>query len=528
MIKIDLEKYNILVDKDITESLKILFEDIKDIQEEKLLELEDGFYFLSKLEFNTKTIVKEENEAKISFASILSKINNLTIRGKEKTTIVIKDYISYFAFFDCKNIKLENLIFRTDSPNLHKLRVKEKHKKTIDYRLSNSSEFKAVDKNIYCLGINCKEPIISKNQSRKIFRFVNYMQTTLREEDDVFVKIDSLSETKKNTLRVVYKRKPNLAINDEIYIVDSNNVNCGFYIFNVDNIEFKNIIVNFSYSDLFKCINTNNITFREIKTITPKGIKISVLNNVFDLFACSGDIIIEKCDLTGICGHCLKMTNPVFKAKLIDENTIKIEKNSTQICNNIKENDEIIFANLKLTKFEKEQKTKVLKVFDNQDSVVLELEKNTDLFKRLALYNQSSQPKKLLFTLNKIDKVCKSMLLPIGEEIIIKNNELLDTDNDFISISKSLYSFKENANSFTSNKISIISNIFLHSSKRNINIDSDPKLPKKLPSYNKVVIRKNIYKIQKRKLLNIAGVDSLVLLENVFSKNKNNNNKRAK
>lgn len=522
MIKLDLQKYDIQTDCDITESLKILFEDIKDNEEEKILELENGFYFLSKLEFNLKQI--KLNEEKTYFASVLKNIKNLTIIGKEKTIIVISDYISYLAFINCENIKLENLTFRINSPNLHKLRVKDKHNKVIDYRLSNSSEFKSMNNNVYCLGINCKEPIISNDEDRKVYRFVNYKQTTLRKENDLFVKIDKLSETKKNNLRIIYKRKLNLNVNDEIYIVDKKGINCGFYIFNSKNVEFKNITVNFSYSDLFKCIYSKNLTFKEIKTIPSKGVKISILKDAFNFNCCSGDILIEKCDLSGICEHCLHMFNPIYKAKLVDQNTIKISKDEKNIYyKSIKEGDEIVYANLKLAKIEETKKAKVSKVFDNKDSVVLELSgvEDDDLAKKIVFFNKATHPKKLTFTLNRVDKVCKTMLVPMAEEIEIKNNELIDTDKNFINIEQGLYAGKETSTAFDSNKISIISNIFAHSTKKYISIYSDTKLPKKMPCFNKVIVRRNIYHTFKRKLVSVNNVDSLVMLENVFYKQDN-------
>lgn len=528
MKNISLEEYNIKLDSDITESLKILFEDIKNTEEEKILQLENGFYFLSKLDFNAFKI--EFQEQKTYFASVLKDIKKLKIIGKEKTTIVISDYISYFSFFNCENIKFENLTFRTDSPNMHKLRVKKKYKKIVDFRLSNSSSFKPINNNIFCCGLNCSEPIISKKEDRKVFKFVNYRQTTLREQKDVFVKIDSLSETKKNTLRIIYKKKPHLNINDEIYIIDEKNINCGFYIYNSKNICFKNIKVNFSYSDLFKCIYSNNLIFEEIDIIPSKGVKVSILNDVFNFLCCSGDIIIEKCNLTGICSHCLKMFNPVYDAKLIDENTIRIKKDiDGYIYNTIKEGDEIVFTNLKLAKIEKPEITKIKKVFDNNDSIVLELaETKNNLGKKIALFNKSTQPKKIVFTLNKVDKVCKTMLIPQAEDIEIQSNELIDTDKNFIKITNDLYSSKEKRTAFISNKITISKNIFTHSTKQYITINTESKLPKKIPCFNKVIISKNIYYTHKRKLLEIGNTDSLVMLQNVFYNAKKINIKKRK
>lgn len=446
--------------KDITEELKNLFDELKNIKEEKILEFEKGEYFISsdnalkKKLFITNTIGDNEwkNDEKPHLNTIalnLEGIDNFILQGNG-CTFVLDGQMTNVAVEDCQNIVLKDFAIKTINPDMHELRVVDKKLNYIDFALDEESRYICNKGRYYFVGKDYCVPFNDKSASAFwIGRIREDNHSSLTRVGHPFFGAYKIKELSSYLFRAYYWMPKNYRIGDRYYVFDVRRKYAGIFVYKSKNILLQNISQYFNYSLAVVCQDSENIDICDCNFV-PQERSNRLMSSVADfvqICMCRGDINIKNNNFNGSGDDCLNVHGIHF---LITESDgqkmmVKFAHPQSHGFNPLREGDAIKVVNPRTLLGGDRAKILSSRLVD-ENNIELVLDKKIFAPTGFVIEDTYACPN-LLFENNVLDRIItRGILVTTSGKVIIRNNKFINTSMHSILISDDAKSWYESGN----------------------------------------------------------------------------------
>ena len=338
MKTIQASDYGIKQGTDITEQLKNLLCDLRDIPEEKTVVFKKGTYYIDsqlcsqyKL-FITNTVGDKEFSADETphlnaVPFYLGGLENLTLDGGD-SVFIIDGKVTNIALEDCKNITLQNIEIRHAHPDMHELHIVKKSLFSVDFEIDRDTQYKFEKGKMYFFGKDYSSAVdrnaknafwiglIRKDTPEKIERVHHPLFSALRVRD--------MGNNRR--IRVTYPFTHRFKMNDRYYIFDVRRQFAGIFINRSENIQLKNIKQRFNYSLALVAQDSENISMEKSAFAPEQGSsrKMASVADFIQICNCRGRFAAVNCYFDGAGDDCLNVHGIHFKIVEKRDKTITV------------------------------------------------------------------------------------------------------------------------------------------------------------------------------------------------------------
>lgn len=521
----------IVCGKDITEELIKLFEELKGIKEEKILEFEKGASYcissdaaVKKKLFITNTIgdkewEKDESPHLNTIAINLEDIENLTLKGNE-CVFVLDGQMTNVTLSGCRNVALEDFAIRTLNPDMHEFKVKEKKSNYIDFELDDESRYLDIDGKYCFAGKDYCAPFDDKSASA-------FWIGLIREDSpDKIVRVNhpffgayKIKELSSHLFRVYYWLPKNYKKGDRYYVFDVRRKYAGIFVERCKDVVLRKIKQYFNYSLAVVCQDSENIEISDCR-FAPEEKSSRLMASVADfvqICMCRGKVDIKNNYFEGSGDDCLNVHGIHFSIVGSDGKnlTVRFSHPQSHGFNPLREGDEIKVVDPKTLLGGERAKISSSELIDEYE-IRLELDKEIFAPKGFVIEDISARPD-LNFENNTLTRVItRGILVTTGGKVRIVANKFINTSMHSILISDDAKSWYESGNV---NDVTIEGNYFGECPMYNVFVKPENAVHRGYVHKN-ITIRDNTFDSGKKGGMYFKSTDGIVIGANVFKGEK--------
>lgn len=511
------------------------------------------------LEKNTYHFYKEDSrEIEIHFSNIDSKdnimkkiyfdfenINNIEIDGNGSKFIFHGDMAS-FHINKCENIKFKNLTIDYYVPTTVEMYVEKIEGNFVYYRIPETFNFEIVNNEIIWYSEKSKEGEYywkEKNSfnahSITVFDLKEKYSKRYTLEDGPFNNVLKIKYIE-NGIMIEYKKLP-AAIYEHCMIAlnaSNNRDNAGFAIVESKNISFENVEFNYLHGFGLLVQMSENISFIDCIFSGNKRHMVSSFADSIHVSGAKGKINIKNCKFENSLDDSINIHGTYVSVEKIENSTaiLKFVHHQQAGFKNFFVNDEVeFFDRLTLTKRE-EKKYKIKDILypgeynENLQYMKIEFEEELPLYltervngeARFVAENISYTPEVEISNCSFKNIPSRAILCTTRRNVNIENNLFENITMASIYISNDANELYESG--YVNNMI-IEKNLFSYSHKFLEKVDTksvwiNPIISAEIDSnvHKKIVIKNNIFKIEKKKAIVYKNTEDLVEMDNIFKK----------
>ncbi|MDE7078640.1 MAG: hypothetical protein K2O95_00810 [Clostridia bacterium] len=448
-MKFDAKNYGINSGEDITLALIEALQKLGDIEGEKNLVFEKGVYHLYSDKAHTdklfitntmgdkqweKGVVPHLNRAGIW----LENQKDLTLDGNG-SMFVMHGKMTNAVVLNCSNVKLVNLTFSTENPDMHELKVVAKGKTFVDFELDSESKYEKIKGKYSFVGEDyismfAKNAIksywigkIPAGEENTISRILHPLAFNL-----------GIKEIKPYLFRVRYLSTSRFEVGDKFYLYDHLRHYNGIFVDRSKDVVFDGINQTFNYGLALVCQDSENLSLLNSKFLpsedSPKLVASAA--DFVHICMCRGDVVLRNNEFAGAGDDCLNVHGIHFKIVSVSGNNIVVKfcHHQAHGFNPLREGDTVAFVNID-TLLE-QSRAKILKseLLDEQH-ISLSLDDASKAVVGQAIEDKSAIAN-LDFSFNKMTRIItRGVLVTTGGKVRITDNDFDNTTMHSILIS---------------------------------------------------------------------------------------------
>lgn len=447
-------EYGILPGEECGEKLEKLIESIPRDEEEKLLRLEKGTYYIKAAGLKKHMLYitntagdreysKNETPHKASVALYFEGIKNLTVDGSG-AKFLLSGKMTNCVISDCENFVMKNLTINTDKPDFHQLKVIDKNKHYVDFELDENEDFIFKNGTVIYKGDGFEADIKSK---AKVCWWVNKVSGENREKNvrarHPLATALRLKMTDKKTLRAYYLSTKSFNEGDLYYLFDNRRQYAGIFIDNSKNVTLENIAQHFNYSLAVVAQCSENIYLKNLDLTPKKGYFVTSVADFIQACLCRGEFVVTDCKFDGAGDDCLNCHGFHFKVDSVNGNKayVKFMHPQSHGYNPFKTGDTAAFIDKK-TLIQIGESQVLCSVL--QDETTVELTLSGDMPEVGAMIENATACPSLTFARNEIHRiVTRGLLITNRGKTVVEDNHFYENGMSGILLSDDASSWYE-------------------------------------------------------------------------------------
>lgn len=332
-MKIDITRYNIKPNKDITLEINKLLSDVENIKGKKIINLEKGTYYLNtdKMDFEkyyiSNTIAKDEwgsNDKKnyFKFALKMKNLSDLIINGNG-SLFLIDGKASTFIIENSKNITIKNISFDSLNPDMHLLKVLSSDKLTAAFEIDKVENTYIKDNRLFYKGHDFDYFAGQNAHWCWWFGHVEDPTKPIAKRGGSPFHDSIKEEIIDNKLIITYNKEKELKVGSHIYVYSPIRKNVGMFINKSENITLDNVSHHLSYSLATIIQDTKDVTIKNC-TYAPrrKDFLIASVADFIHISLCRGHFTVKDNYFQGAGDDILNVHGFHFKVIEKNENNI--------------------------------------------------------------------------------------------------------------------------------------------------------------------------------------------------------------
>lgn len=518
------KKYGLNTGEDISEALIKLLDDLRGTDEEKVLVLERGEYYLDSSKvikrklFVTNTIgdnewKKGEIPHNLEVGINIDGIKNLTIEGNG-AMFVVNGEMTNVAVTDSENITLKNFAIGTVNPDMHELKVVSKGIGYVDFELDEESRYIQEDGKFYFVG-----------QDYKVDFFDNKLNAfwigRIREQDiDTITRVShplmgafSLKETGRNRFRARYFIRKPMRVGDRFYLFDVRRKYVGIFVDDSKDVVLDGVMQHFNYSLALVCQNTENVTMRNCKFAPYKDSKklMASVADFIQICMCRGLVDIDHNEFLGSGDDCINVHGIHFKIASVNGNDVIVRFSHPQShgFNPLRAGDTVRFVN-PVTLLGDNTTEIISSELINEFDIKLTLKDASAAVVGEVIEDLNARPD-LTFANNVMTRIItRGALITTGGKVRVHGNKFLNTSMNAILISDDAKSWYESGNV---EDVVIEGNYFGKCPERAVMIKPENSIHRGYVHHN-ITIRENVISEGVAKGIYVKSSDKVVVEKN--------------
>lgn len=323
----------ILLNTDISKGINSLFQELREIKEEKILVLEKGDYFINsencpeEMLYITNTIgdaefKKGENPPPHlqKIALHISGINDLTIQGNG-ARFVISGKLTNAAIQNCENIEINDIKIKVNKPDFHELRAIHKTAFYADFEIDKNTDYEVKGSSLYFKGKDYYyNPLKKYRAAWHLARIDENTPNSVCRVPRPFLTAIRTKEIKKGVVRIYFASTAQIVVGSRYYLFDNRRQYVGIFVDSSKNIALKGITQHFNYSLAYVAQNSENLEIANC-TFAPEeetGLKMCSCADFVQICMCKGKAYIHDNDFSGAADDCLNAHGMHLKIKSIN------------------------------------------------------------------------------------------------------------------------------------------------------------------------------------------------------------------
>lgn len=447
-MKYDAKDYGINSGEDITVALQKALTNLAQIDGEKSLVFPKGVYYLScdnayssKL-YVTNTMGDRQWEKgdipHLNRAGIwLENQKDLTIDGNG-SVFVMRGKMTNAIIANCSGVRLVNMTFKADNPDMHELKVVAKGVGYVDFELDGESKYEKIGLKYYFVGEGYKHSFtkhaansywigkVSSNDSNSICRVLHPFAFCL-----------GIKQIKPNVFRGRYFSTARFNLGDCFYVYDHLRRHNGIVVEKSKDVVLDGINQTFNYGLALVCQDSENISLLNSKFVPEEGQRLVASCADFTHFCmCRGDIVVKNNEFAGAGDDCLNVHGIHFRIVEVkgSEIVVKFCHHQTKGFNPLRVGDTVAFVNID-TLLEESRATIVQSSLVDEERISLTLDDATKAVVGQAIEDKSAIAN-LDFSFNKMTRIItRGVLVTTGGKVYIADNDFDNTSMHSILIS---------------------------------------------------------------------------------------------
>lgn len=496
-MKVDAKDYGINSGEDITIALQNALTSLAKIEGEKTLVFPKGIYHFSydkaysSMLFVTNTVGDKQWEKgdilHLNRAGFwLENQKDLTIDGGD-SVFVFHGKMTNAIVSNCENVKLVNMTFNHDNPDMHEFKVVAKGLGYVDFELDNESKYEKEGGKYYFVGEGYKSSFTKRARfSRWIGKVWGSNSNTIERVLHPLGDRVCFKQIKPNVFRGRYFSTSRFNIGDRFYVYDHLRRHNGIVIEKSKDVVIDGINQTFNYGLALVCQDSENISLLNSKFIPPKDIQRLVASCAdFTHFCmCRGDIVVKNNEFAGAGDDCFNAHGIHFKIVSVKGNEIVVKfcHHQTKGFNSLRVGDSVAFVNID-TLLEVSRATILQSSLVDENCISLTLDDASKAVVGQAIEDKSAIPN-VDFSFNKMTRIItRGVLVTTGGKVRITDNDFDNTTMHSILISDDAKYWFESG---PVNDVEIARNRFGRCRGYNVNV-----LPEN--TSHKGAVHKNIY-----------------------------------
>lgn len=447
-MNINARDYGIIPDTDATLAMQRALEQIAKTDGEKTLTLEKGTYHLyadsaraGKL-FITNTVGDRQWERgdipHLNRAGVwLEGQKDLTIDGSG-SEFVMHGKMTNAVVVDCQNVRLKNLSFSADNPDMHEVKVVSKGKRYVDFEADSESKCEKVNGRLCFVGKDYARPFTKDRNAWWIGKIPAEDINSVWRVRNPFGKSLGIKQVGERTFRARYISTKEFNVGDRFYIYDHLRKYNGIFVGGSKDITFEGISQHFNYGLGLVCQDSENLSLLASKFMPKEGGAKLVASaaDFAHICMCRGDITIKNNEFAGAGDDCLNVHGIHFRITDADSDgiVVKFSHHQAHGFNPLREGDSIAFVNID-TLLE-EGRAKILKsTLLDEYRIALKLDDASKAKVGGAIEDKSATAN-LDFSFNKMTRIItRGVLVTTGGKVRITDNDFDNTSMHSILIS---------------------------------------------------------------------------------------------
>lgn len=440
-------------------SLNALLSSLSEIEEEKVLVFEKGDYYINAEEcpekklFITNTIGDREFSKEETppphlqrVALYLENIKNLKIEGNG-ACFIIDGKATNIAVRFCENIEIADIEIKTVKPDLHEMKVVNKGRFFVDFKIDDESEYFVKNSALYFKGKDYCYNAVKK------YRRAWYPAQIKAETPDKIKRVNYLfsyavkcTDLGSKTVRINYITTGGFDIGDIYYAFDVRRQYAGIFVDSCKNITLNGVSQRFNYSLAFVAQNTENITIDRIDFSPGKNAlrKMASIADFIQICMCKGKVSVTNSYFDGAGDDLLNAHGMHLKIKKTQGNKIVIRFMHPQShgYNAFNAGDEIAFVK-PLTLTETGRARIISSRLLNEYDIELELDSAKNARMGDVVENITMCPEVYFANNNSTRIITRGLLLTTRGKVVVENNRFKSTSMSGILLSDDAISWYE-------------------------------------------------------------------------------------
>ena len=448
-MKFEAKSYGINSGEDITLALIEALKKLGETEGGKILEFPKGTYHLysekahtDKL-YITNTVGDKQWEKgtlpHLNRAGIwLEGQKDLTLNGNG-SVFVMHGKMTNAVITDCENVKLVNMTFSADNPDMHELKVVAKGKTFVDFQLDGESKYKKIKGKYYFVGEGYSSAFtkhalnaywigkIPVGEDNTVSRVLHPLNLNL-----------GIKEIKPYLFRVRYFATSRFNVGDRFYIYDHLRHYNGIFVEKSKDVVLDGINQTFNYGLALVCQDSENISLLNSKFL-PSEDSAKLIASAADfahICMCRGDVVVKNNEFAGAGDDCLNVHGIHFRIVSVKGNDIIVKfcHHQAHGFNPLREGDKIAFVDID-TLLERSRATILKSNLIDEQRICLSLDDASKAVVGQAIENKSAIAN-LDFSFNKMTRIItRGVLVTTGGKVRITDNDFDNTTMHSILIS---------------------------------------------------------------------------------------------
>lgn len=448
----------ILPGTEVGERLNALLAELAEDKGEKTLVFDEGEYFLDSDDLPAPTLyitntigdsewkrgeVPHKNKVGLFFDGI----NDLTVEGN-KAIFTARGQMTNVAACGCRGLKIINIVFRAENPDMHTFKVIKKGFGYVDFLLDKESVYSHKGGGYRFEG---KDYSTSFTAGRLTAGWIGKIpaddQNAISRTSHPFRGAFSLKERGERVFRARYLFAPPCRLGDEYVLFDVRRKYQGIFAENCVDITFDGIVQRFNYGLASVFQTCENVTVRNcVFAPDPHGSKkMASVADFIQICCCRGKAEITDNFFKGAGDDCLNVHGIHFAVKEADGKNMTVgfrHPQSHGFCP-FKNGDVIRFtdpATLLPVGYNRVERAELI----NEREILLTLEREEGPDKRGKVVENADACPDLVFARNILDSIItRGLLITTSGKVVVEDNEFFNTSMNAILISDDAKSWYE-------------------------------------------------------------------------------------
>ncbi len=452
--------YDIKAGEDVTVALQKALCEIAKIKGDKTLSFEKGEYHFhsskacSRVLYITNTVgdkqwkrgeVQHLNRA----ALWLENQQDLTLDGNG-SVFVLHGRMTNAVLIGCKNVRLKNITFRTENPDMHELEVVRVGKFHVEF---------AVDKGSRYHKINCQYCFVGEDYRSRFTKHSNtayWIGKVSADDTDSICRVAHplrgalyIKEIEPHLFKVTFVKTGRFKVGDRYYVYDERRKYNGIFVDRCERITLESIEQNFNYGLALVCQDSADIDVAGCRFAPKEGSDFLMASaaDFIQICMCRGKVSVRDSEFVGAGDDCINVHGIHFKIVKIKEDTVEVKfcHHQTHGFNPLKAGDRIAFI-APTTLLEQGRAKIVDSQLVDEHTIRLKLDSVAGAKIGEVIENKSAVPE-FEFVRNRMNRIItRGVLMTGGGKALIADNDFVSTSMHSILISDDAKSWFESGN----------------------------------------------------------------------------------